>query len=205
MNNPTSPRPRFVCRAVRQWESVLGAATDHTFVTERHLEVCDECQAFFAEDVAFEQVLRRDAQDLKSEPEAGFNLRIMQAVSESLPEREPRVARVRSIGFSLTAVAAGAALALVVAQRNAVPEKNGPMAAVGDGEALAATAEWLGSTETRNSALQLVQRNPLEQEIDSISSDAQSVIGFLALNFLPSAPAESPANPEDSPTSPGRG
>ena len=31
--------------------------------------------------------------------------------------------------------------------------------------------------------------NPLQREFDAIYSDARSVVGFLAMNFLPNSPA----------------
>lgn len=203
-DSKNSRRPSLICRAVRQWEASQGPAAGQTWVAERHMETCDACQAFFTEDVAFEQSLRRGALDLKSEPDAGFDLRIMQAVRESLPpEREParesRARRSRSFGFSLAAVAAGVALALIVVQRNVTPENSGPVVAVNNGEAVSGesltAADWFNSVDERSSALELVRSNPLQQEIDSISTDAQSVIGFLALNFLPTAQAEVPAKP----------
>jgi hypothetical protein len=185
------PRSRLICRVVRGWESARGPAEGQTWIAERHMETCDACQEFFAEDTAFEEGLRRGALSLKSEVlDAGFDFRIMQAVRESLPEREPRHVRARSWGFSLAAVAAGVALALVITQRNDVPQKSAPTLAVVDqppapSQTLTKAASWLSSVDARGSALELVERNPLQQEIDSISTDAQSVLGFLALNFLP--------------------
>jgi hypothetical protein len=203
-----SPRPSLICRVVRQWESSQGPADGNgqTWVAERHMETCDVCQAFFAEDGAFEEMMRGAARVEmhagEALPDAGFDLRILQAVRESVPEpesvRESRGGRVRSFGFSLAAVAAGVALALVVAQREVTPENGGPVVAVdgGDettvaGESLTVVAaDWLDSVDARGSALEMVRRNPLEEEIESISTDARSVIGFLAMNFLPSEQAE---------------
>ncbi|ATC64159.1 hypothetical protein CMV30_09435 [Nibricoccus aquaticus] len=194
----------MICRAVRQWESARGAAEGQTWVAERHMETCDECQAFFAEDDSFEEMMRGAARvetrtDLADGPDEGFEQRILRAVRESQPEREvageSRAGRVKSFGFSLAAVAAGVTLALVLVDRQVTPESSGPVVTLGEGQTAGSAetleaAAWWKSGKARSSALELVRSNPLEQEIESISTDARSVIGFLALNFLPSVEAE---------------
>ncbi len=205
-NDSRRPSPRLICRAVRQWESARGEAEGQTWVAERHMETCDECQAFFAEDDSFEEMMRGAARaemrvSVADGPDEGFEQRILRAVRESQPERESaiesRAGRAKSFGFSLAAVAAGVALALVLVERQVTPESDGPVVALGEGPTAGSAetlntpaAAWWKSGEARSSALELVRSNPLEQEIESISTDARSVIGFLALNFLPSVDAE---------------
>ena len=196
MNSQRSHRPGPVCRVVRQWESWRGAEAGHTRITARHLETCEACREFFAEDAAFEDMLRSSARAERNAavmlPAAGFEQRILRAVRENAgqPERPARRMPVFAIAFSLAGAAAAVALAAIVALRMGPTEPAGPslteartgVRVVGDanGEATAevATSAW-------RSALELAGKNPLEQEIVSVSEDAKSVIDFLALNFLP--------------------
>ena len=208
--NSRRPSPRLICRAVRQWESLRGPADGNgqTWVAERHMETCDACQAFFAEDVAFEEMMRGAATEVSVEPRAGFEQRILRALREAETAPATRKASGRSWGISLAGAVAGVALAFMVSQ-NSGPEKIGPevagnQPATGNQELVTPEVSadperepplrWLASVEARQSALELAKRNPLEEEIDSVYNDAQAVLGFLALNFLPSGSAESPSN-----------
>ncbi|MGC4072052.1 MAG: hypothetical protein QM760_05960 [Nibricoccus sp.] len=201
-------RPGLRCRLVRRWEAWRGPAAGHTALTARHMETCEECQAFFAEDFAFEEMLTTAARAEKraTAPQIGFEQRILRAVRESQPEMERESAltgqrsRGVSLAWSLAGAAAGVALALVVAQKVAT-EKTGPQVvtktpvnvnetpvmpdanvAVDD---VQTPPRWWESLNAGDSARVLTAKNPLQQEIESISTDAQSVLGFLALNFLP--------------------
>jgi hypothetical protein len=187
------------------------------------METCQECQAFFADDFAFEEVLRGSARSETrfaiAMPDGAFEQRILRAVRESEPEAESERAavaagqrkRALSLTWSLAGAAAGIALALIVAQRN-TPEKAGPQVVTTQpkpmnettpsregteiaGGATETPLRWWRSLDAGESAIALAAKNPLEQEIESISTDAQSVLGFLALNFLPTetATTKSPA------------
>jgi hypothetical protein len=200
MNNPTRHRPALSCRLVRRWESSHGTATDLTWVAERHCERCDACAEFFTDDAAFEQSLRREARGIRVEPSAGFEQRILRAVRESQPEPEP--ARVRPLSIAFAGVAAGVALAIVVAQQMGVKDDGAaPRVATHETPATAnpanssesAAAGWWSSLREVSPVRTLAEKNPLQEEIDYIYTDAQSVLGFLALNFLPSTD-EHPAN-----------
>ena len=207
MNDSENSRPRLICRLVRHWESSRGPVSGHTLLVTRHMETCEACQAFFADDPAFEQSLRRAAAGVKVEPRSGFEQRILRAVREAETPPVTRKVSGRSWGISLAGAAAGVALAFMIFQ-NSGPEKTGPEVAgnlPATGTQELATPEvsadpdrelplrWLASVEARQSALELAKRNPLEEEMDSVYNDAQAVLGFLALNFLPSGSDESPA------------
>lgn len=192
-NNSHENRPRWMCRAVRRWEDAFGAATGQTSLTARHMSGCDACREFFAEDAAFAQMLRRDAVRVKTEPEAGFDQRILRAVMETRPARRGKIVG-RAVGFSLAVMAAGVAIAFVVLHQPGAMkgEKLGIAGAEKSGKesggivALVARESWWTTIDARRTAIELAEKNPLQQEIDSVYRDAQAALGFLALNFLPS-------------------
>jgi hypothetical protein len=203
-NPKTNDHAGLRCRLVRHWEAWRGPATGHTALAMRHLKTCAECQAFFTEDVSFENQLRGAACVEKTAMAAAlqsdFEQRILRAVRASQPEPEQpkQGSRGISLTWSLAGAAAAIALALAVAQWR-VPDKAGPELVAsqevqaGTPDAQESSLRWWSSLEARESALELATHNPLEQEIESISANAQSVLGFLALNFLPTEPVKNPA------------
>jgi hypothetical protein len=173
---------------------------------------------FFGVDEVFEQRLRRDATRarLDAAPESGLELRILQAVAASA--RPVRARRSKAHGWTLLGIAAvaGAACVLIFTQGPASHprEKTAPGSRIeiagtpaaeqtqGDRTEVAVAAAsssrdapdeagWWTSLDARQSALTLAAKNPLQHEIDSVYTDAQAVIGFLALNFLPTNPERS--------------
>jgi hypothetical protein len=192
MNDHHPHRTGLSCRLLRRWEMGMGPASGQSALTSRHMSQCEACREFFSEDLVFEQSLRRAAPRMKVEPEAGMNLRILQAVMETRPARRPVVSR--RLGFSLVAAVAGVALAFVVLQRSMVTESENPEIAGVENSGkesggLTTPADednWWMTFDARRSALAIAEKNPLQQEIDSVYTDAQAMIGFLALNFLPS-------------------
>jgi hypothetical protein len=202
MNNSHPDSPRLICRLVRRWEMALGPVTGQTSLTARHMCGCGACREFFAEDLSFEQSLRRDAVRMRTEPETGFDQRILRAVMETRPAPRRKVAR--TFGFSLAAVAAGVAIAFVVLHQPAVTnlEKSEIVDAGKSGKesggltAPAAGENWWTAIDARRTALELAEKNPLQQEIDSVYQDAQTALGFLALNFLPSSENSTAPRPE---------
>lgn len=201
MNKPSVPRSRPVCSLVRRWEAGCGPASGHSRLLARHLKDCAECREFFAEDPGFEQALRRDAARLRRAPaDSGLERGILRAVRNAeeaarKPDRDISPVWGRAL---LAAAAVAAALALVFWPR---PSAGGPgkPAAVAKGPAeetppriAVAAGEsprgWWKTLETRGADLAWAEKNPLEQEIESVRTDAQAVVGFLALNFLPTKP-----------------
>lgn len=179
-------RARLFCRIVRHWSSEESA----------HLAACVDCQQFFAASRALESGLRRDASRLAVEPDAGFEQRLLNAVrrAEAAPAREEAF-RHRS-GLWL----AGAALAVVacgvfVAQREAGKRSQTEVASGATAADAAVIIDAVQSLSDRlvetviPSAGAMVADNPLQRELDSLQTDARSALRFLAMNFLPAAPA----------------
>lgn len=181
------PRARLFCRIVRHWSSEESA----------HVAACGDCQQFFAASRALESGLRRDASRLAVEPDAGFEQRLLNAVrrAEAAPARE-EVSRRGSGGLWL----AGAALAAVacgvfVAQWDAGKRSQAEVASGATAADAAVIIDAVQSLSDRlvetviPSAGAMVADNPLQRELDSLQTDARSALRFLAMNFLPAAPA----------------
>jgi hypothetical protein len=181
----TTPSPRFVCRVVRLWSSVLGSA--HS----RHVETCADCRQFFRAGDELDSALRRDAVRFASVPPAGIERRIMQAIDRSTratrPARSPR-----AFILAGSAVAAVALIAFFI-KYQAFPgtggTDTGPTAQVNDALVVAQSISTLWQKSVVPSAQTLVVDNPLQHELDSVYSDTRSALNFLALNFLPTSPA----------------
>ncbi len=181
----TTPAPRFVCRIVRLWGSVLGSAPS------RHVESCADCRQFFRAGDELESALRRDAIRYAPVPPAGIERRIMQAIDRSTratrPARSPR-----ALILAGSAIAAVALIAFFV-KYQAFPgpggTDTGPTAQVNDALVVAQSISTLWQKSVVPSAQTLVVDNPLQHELDSVYSDTRSALNFLALNFLPTSPA----------------
>ena len=181
----TTPSPRFVCRVVRLWSSVLGSA--HS----RHVETCADCRQFFRAGDELDSALRRDAVRFASVPPAGIERRIMQAIDRSTratrPARSPR-----AFILAGSAVAAVALIAFFI-KYQAFPGTGGTetntSAQVSDALVVAQSISTLWQKSVVPSAQTLVVDNPLQHELDSVYSDTRSALNFLALNFLPTSPA----------------
>lgn len=209
MNKSRRSRPGLVCSVVRLWESSRGpAATGCSRLTERHMEGCAECRAFFIEDAGFEQSLRRDATRLcAAPPDSGLEQRILQAVkaAKAQPDEE-RMARQELSPVWGRALLASLAVALGVVfwvrlpapALDTVPDSarvmttlttvETPRPAAKQGATAPVIAVWWSTLEARGAELAKTEKNPLEQELESVRTDARAVIGFLALNFMPSRP-----------------
>lgn len=179
------PRARLFCRIVRHWSSEESA----------HVAACADCQRFFAASRSLESALRREAGRRLSEPSAGFEQRLLNAVrrAEAAPAREEAVRRSSGLwvaGAALAAVACG----VFVLQRGpggaGTPEVAGGVAA-GDAAVIADAVKSLSDRLVDSvipSAGAMVADNPLQRELDSLQTDARSALRFLAMNFLPAAP-----------------
>jgi hypothetical protein len=135
--------------------------------------------------------LRREAAAMQVTPPEGFDERLIRAVRLSQEEEEP-AAPVRSRGPLLAWAGAAAALAAVAvvffrpAPSEDVATAKEPVPNLGQ---VLVAAENLSDglwNTLKPSALDLSSAKPLQQEIESVYSDARSALDFLALNFLPS-------------------
>lgn len=204
MNNPRPARANLVCSAVRGWEARVGSTSGQTRLASLHLTGCAECREFFAEDPGFEETLRRDATRLRSvSPDAGLERRILRAVREAAPETRRRSSRdVSPIWGRALLASASVAVAVVLWSLPQAPAPDSAVIAAAKKVTVAAQprvaaagGEGWKALEARRPDFGWAQKNPLEREIDSVRTDARVVIGFLALNFLPSKrPPEAPGS-----------
>ena len=115
----------------------------------------------------------------------------MQAIDRSTPTTRPARSPLALI-LAGSAVAAVALIAVLV-KYPAYSGHNGmdtsPPAQVNDALVVAKSISTLWQNSVVPSAQTLVADNPLQHELDSVYSDTRSALDFLALNFLPTAPA----------------
>ena len=191
MKPSPSNRPRFLCRWVRQWSTAFGSpdAQPPRGLSSRHVETCSDCQEFFSVCDDLDAALKRDAAPYKQAAVSGLDQRIIRAVRMSEPP--PRRSHVRAAALSFAGVAACATLAVVLFQRQTA-DQSAPTIAV-DGSSVAVT-EMLAAAGSfsdrmwnslKPSAAAFAEKNPLEEELDLVYSDARSALGFLAMNFFP--------------------
>jgi hypothetical protein len=119
--------------------------------------------------------------------------RIVHALRTAEPALQPVRSR-RKIVLAFGGLAAGAALALFVIQHAPVSRQgelavNEP-ATDSDARAIVAAAQALPQqlwSTLQPTAEKLTEQNPLQTELNSVYSNAQSAVSFLELNFLPSS------------------
>ncbi len=179
--NTTPVRPRFYCRLVRL-SSAPGRAS-------RHAEGCADCRQYFLASTRLESALRRDAVRFAPPAPAGLERGIMQAIRDAAPA--PARSHSRAGWFAGVSVATAAAVALAVILVPHPPRVQPAMAVVKSPAPEVMVQGESFSTRLINAvvppAATLVAAAPLQNELDSVYSDARSALGFLALNFLPSS------------------
>ncbi|HEU5078682.1 MAG TPA: hypothetical protein VFT72_05690 [Opitutaceae bacterium] len=198
--NDASKNPRFVCRLARRWTVLFGSsdALDSHGWAGRHIEHCEDCQAYFGAASDFDALLRSEARrspparlGLENDIIAAFRQADVREHEVEAPVRTRSRSRV-SLAFAGGAmVAAAAAIAFVTVSLHKPAPKNEVAAATPEDvrETLAAAR---GASQTlwasvKPSADVLVRTDPLNDEINSVVSDARSAVNFLALNFVPDA------------------
>ena len=202
---PASPsRPRLACRLARTCVTAFGDDNAQSGPGSRHIAACPRCQEFFAACDDLDSALRLAAAPYQAAPDTGFEQRLLRAVRMSEPE--PRRAHPRAAWLSFAGVAACAAVAAVVFNRpaptNTAPSPKMTAASTVTDVLIAASSlsdrMW---NSLKPSAVALAEKNPLEEELSSVYSDARSALGFLALNFFPTDITRSPSDQEPSDTS----
>jgi hypothetical protein len=186
MNTPTSDRPRFVCRLLRLW----AALTDRT--PDRHAVTCDDCRQYFAAGTDLDQQLRRSARLETAPVPEGLEDRIFTAIAPTLAQRRRASRPTWWIGVCVGGAAA-AAIAVGVILTQQQPAKS-PAPQVAQANASTST-DPLVAIETYSEQLQervapvaaTLKRDPLQEELNAVQSDAQSALRFLAMNFLPAS------------------
>jgi hypothetical protein len=187
MKSTTSFRPRWSCRLLRSWSVVSG------HLPTGHVESCPACHAYVREQYELEDALRRTSPAGRVAPSFGLELRIQRTVRNQLPPGATARPVFRPLPWAAAGLAAGLALGVIVWNRRApVTLPAGPTAALSaaEAQAMVAAVESFSVQVTDTvipTAGELVANNPLQQELDSLYTDARSALGFLALNFLPTA------------------
>ena len=190
-------RPRLMCRLVRQWSAIISHDKPS------HVRACPDCQAYFQRRDDFEQALHDDAVEMSAvnfAASSNLDTKIIRAIREMRPHETQTRSRLPSRSWTVAAVAAAAATAVVAVWLRVDPLSNSaPRVAVttpaDDAAVIIKTVEEL-STELVSSMIPAagaaVAENPLQRELGSVYSDMRSALDFLAMNFLPTAPIESP-------------
>ena len=186
MKTPPSSAPRFVCRLTRLLRSLSGNADAPG---TGHVLRCTECQRYFAATATLELQLRRESLPFAVALPGKLEERVLRAVTRSARVEKPsRAPALRRAGFALATVAAIAA----VWMRRDPPQDSTP-AMVAD---LIAVSEALPRLNLVLPAAEaLAAKNPLQSELDAVYSDARFAVRFLALNFLPTQPADAVSPP----------
>lgn len=189
MSSPKSNRVPLVCR----WTRFRAALSDNpTFTARGHCTTCADCGNFFAASDQLETSLRRQAVMTTPVP-ATLERRILNVVQPS-PREERR--HPRQFAWALGGLTAAAVAAVSVMRIQPVPPAQTPEPAASIDDVLIVAQElpkqWFATLQPN--AVKLLETNPLQQEIASVSSDARSALSFLALNFLPSNELGLPAS-----------
>jgi len=186
--------------------AVVGDRTEGVPVAfnARHVEACESCRQFFNRSEELDSLLKRDALRTGQSVSPGLDRRIMQAVRRS-SRPEPTVAAPRRYVFPLVGAVAGLILVAFFLARQP-PGSSGPDGQRPTGVAGVSPNEFDAARLWRSIAPPaevLLEKNPLQEEMDLVYSDARSAVRFLALNFLPSTtdpaklPAHNPSGVED--------
>jgi hypothetical protein len=193
MSSPIN-RLSLRCRATRARAAWLSQPDSNV---SRHCATCADCHAYFSTADQLETRLRRDAPARATNVPSSLESRILRAVDDSqLQERRPR--RNLSWGIAVLAAAAVVAVATLQLQRPAPQETAAPVGTVEDVLAVASELpkQWFAAVQP--GATKLLEENPLQLEIASVSSDARSALDFLAMNFLPAGRTSRPSGPDAS-------
>jgi hypothetical protein len=191
--------PRLVCQIVRQWSVVSDGRTPG------HVARCADCQAYFAATRELQSALREDAAKVRRSAETtspAFEPQLRRAIRNAAPE--PANARPTMLrrAWGIGGLCAAAALAVALSLRTDPGSQPEPLASASareDAAVIITAVESLSSDLVESvipKAGELVAQNPLQQEFGSVYSDVRSALDFLALNFLPTTPA----NPEPAST-----
>jgi hypothetical protein len=186
--NPT----RLVCRMARWSNALTEGALRGNRKSAAHVATCEDCQKFYAANDELESALRESARETDRSTRDGLEERILRGV------RGGRIEPRRTVRFGhplipLATVAAGVVLAIFLLGR--MPPKHNEVSRplVAKREVIAPATPGNSWTWSVPAPLRFaVDGNPLQNELDSVYSDAESALNFLALNFLPSASSGSP-------------
>ncbi len=167
------------------------------FGHDGHAASCPDCQAYQTAALALETALRRDAFGNRPPFDPRLNDRVVDALRAARQDVRPSRSYTGILSFGGAAVAA--MVAAFAFRLWTSPEEVQTELATADVTQLVADAGSLSKRlwqAVEPSAAALADHSPLQEEIESVYSDAQSALSFLAVNFLPS-PSESTAQAAD--------
>lgn len=204
MKNSPSAESRFTCRVVRGCLSIFGdtSGPEPRGLGASHVAACEDCQQFFGACDQLTVALKRDAGREWREPPTNLEQNIMRAVKLSTADAVSSPRTSRGAWMSFGAVAACAVAVAVVFQyraptRVSVPATGGRVATnpadAADPAMVNAANQIIDAVpsdllaQMQPKAQELLEKNPLQTEVDAITSDARIAVRFLARNFLPTA------------------
>lgn len=174
---------RWTCRIVRAGRSLAGDRPMNRGFGSGHIAACADCQRYFAASNQLTSTLRRDANAARRAVPVGLDRRVLQAIATQSrpPARERHLGR---LAFALAGVTAAVVLALVPL-RPGKSRTDGNLAVDPSVVAPQLNAALAALPTLNVSMAAVMQKEPLQQEVDSVYADARSAVRFLALNFLP--------------------
>lgn len=192
MNTSANESPRLICRVVRWWATLTesSAPAPRSEPTAGHRAHCPACRAYFQSTAALETQLRQAARTQISAAPTGLEQRIVDAVRlAQVPARAPQRRAVPLWAAGLTTAAAAVALVVVLNRESPRASTSAEIAPVEIDALFTAVTTF---PQQLNKVFvpadsQLVERDPLSQELDNVKADARSALSFLAENFLPAA------------------
>ena len=202
MKNSPSAESRFTCRVVRGCLSIFGdtSGPEPRGLGASHVGACEDCQQFFGACDELALALKRDAVREWRDAPGNLEQNIMRAVNLAARENAPAARGSRGVWLSFAAVGVCAvAVALVLQFRTpsgaplTTAQVNAAAANAIDPDTLAAAGDALAAlpaellAQVQPKAEELLQQDPLQNEVDAIASDARKAMGFLARNFLPTS------------------
>jgi hypothetical protein len=164
-----------------------------------HIATCASCRSCLQASLTLEKTLRQEAVQRREELGTSETLQreILRAVRVAAPK--PDYSRGRSAGRAWAVGGLGAVAAIVALmaglRHEPIAEQRGSVSEPATTAEVAVIIETVDSlsNEFVESVLPtaggLVANNPLQRELTSVYSDMRSALDFLALNFLPAAPA----------------
>jgi hypothetical protein len=200
MKATTHEQPRFTCRVVRGLLAVFGDTTagEPRGPGAAHVAACADCQAFFSACDELDVALKHDAARAWHEAPANLEQNILRAIN--LSKDAPTERRTPAPWLSLGSAATCAIVAVLVSQSwtpSTLPSRDATptvaAATPNDPSVIALAQDLMAAVPTdlfdemQPKAQALLQRDPYEDEVEAVKSDALTAVRFLAANFLPMA------------------
>ncbi|PTY02477.1 hypothetical protein DB347_24040 [Opitutaceae bacterium EW11] len=180
---------------MRGWSSLAGVGPGGAPAGfgAHHVETCEACQEYFGSCAEFDAALKAEAA-LGRVSSPGLESRVIAAIRDS---RTPEPRRSRSFAIPATALI-GAAAAFAITFLVMTRARSTPSNDVTPEEVVAAAqsiSSQVWGTVKPSATVALKKSNSLQDELNSVYSDARGAVDFLALNFLPGPGTTAGATP----------